>query len=241
MSRTNLRAPAPTPEDADHKLARPIAGYTPAVYRFRQTEPEKTFEHTDLDLLLAQITQFRFENELPPIPYLKEVVLDFTMRSDSAHEPYTQYYQTSHDVHLSAKEYLLGALAFTKAKLATPEDLFVSPEHAEQRALTCLNCPRHIHSVNGRSATSPSLVQSRFAQLAKGRTTTVDNALKVCGVCTCLTRAKVHFKLDFIKKASSSRLLQMFKQRYMGLNGKPHVCWIGKELEDEEKQTKAPT
>lgn len=225
--------------DINSLLARPIQGFTPAIYRFKQNEDmygeQKLFEAADLNLLLAQIIQYRFENKLPEIAYIKEVVLDFTMRSDEAYVPYIQYYQTSESVHLSAKDYLLGALAFMKAKtIKSQEELFVSPELAEKRALTCLNCPRHLTQVNGHTVNTPSLIQSRFAQLAHDRKTSVDGALQICGVCTCLTKAKVHFNLDFIKAASSEQVLKSFTQQYTGLDSHPHVCWIGLEMQEEK-------
>ncbi len=223
--------------DVNSLLARPLDGFTPAVYRFRQNEEvhgeQKLFEAADINLLLAQIIQYRSENKLPDIAYLKEVILDFTMRSEPAYEPYIQYYQTSEEVHVSAKQFLLGALAFMKAKtIKNQEDLFVPQAKAEKRALTCLNCPRHLVQVNGYTVDTPSLIQSRFMQLAGDRKTSVDGALKLCGVCTCLTKAKVHFTLDFIKSASTPQLMQSFKQKYMGLDGHPHVCWIGQEIEE---------
>ena len=225
--------------DATNQLARPIAEFTPSIYRFRAADNPQLFESPDLNLVLSQVTTFRHENELPPIPYLREVIIDFTMRSDDAYLPYTTYYQTNEEVHLSAKEHILGALAYVKAKTTSDiNTLLVSQQLAEHRALTCLNCPRHLPILNGHTVNSPSLAQSKFAQLAKNRHTSVDNALHICGVCTCLCRAKVHFTLDFIKESSSRQLLQEFKQKYVGLNGKDHQCWIGSELMEVEKQAK---
>lgn len=225
--------------DTADLLARPIAEFKPTSYKFQSADvakgqEPKLFESNDLTLVLAQIVQYRYENKMPAIRFLRELVIDYTMRSNADYAPYTTYYQTNEQVHLSAKEYLLGAVAYAKAKLTADEDLFVPQEQAEKRALTCLNCPRHVPILNGHTVNSPSLAQSKFAQLAQGKTTTVDGALHICGVCTCLCRAKVHFNLDFIKSSSTTRLLQEFKETYVGLNGKDHQCWIGKELLEQK-------
>lgn len=231
--------------DTTDLLARPIAEFTPQIYRFKSAdsipgEEAKLFESNDLNLVLAQVTQYRHENKLKPIKFLKELVVDYTMRSDETLAPYTTYYQTNEQVHLSAKEHMLGAAAYLRAKtVMSNEQLFVAQDKAEKRALTCLNCPRHIPMLNGHTVNSPSLAQSQFARLAADKKTTVDNALMICGVCTCLCKAKVHFQLDFIKSASSPRLLQEFKQKYIGLNGQDHRCWIGQELIDKKENEKA--
>ena len=214
--------------DLTSQLVRPVPSFTPHTFRFRdETEPPTTFEDTNLDLMMARIVQFRFENKLAPILHLKQVVLHFTMLSDEAYAPYREYYYTSTDVHVSAKQYLKAALAFVQAStIMKDEDLFVDQAEAERRATVCLNCPRNIHYINGHDANSPTLGQSKFCQLAKGKTTTADGALGVCGVCTCINKCKVHFKQDFIRKASTLQLLGQFEQEYLGKNGKPHKCWI---------------
>lgn len=214
-------------------MVRPIGQYTPAVYRFRdEQEPQNTFEDTDINRLMARVVQFRFENSLPDILYLKEVILHFTMMSDETHAPYREFYETSPEVHLSAKQFAKSALAFVKANTIYSEsELFVTKDIAEKRALTCLNCPRNLKTVNGRGVSSPTLAQSKFCQLAKERTTDFDGALGVCGQCQCMNRCKIHFTYKFIEDASTVQLMQQFRQEYVGLNGKPMKCWIGEELE----------
>ena len=227
---TQMAASRPTvaSEPAANTLARPVLGFTPPVYRFRdEQEPPNTFEDVSLDLLLARITQFRFENQLPDIAYLKQVVINFTMLSDAEYTPYIEHYVPDQVVHISAAQYIKGAIAFASARLVLTEaETFVDQAEAERRALICLNCPRNIEKINGTTAASPNMLQSKFAQLAAGRTTSVDGALKVCGVCTCLNRAKVHFQGEFIKESTTQQLMGQFKQEYVGLNGRPHRCWI---------------
>jgi hypothetical protein len=149
------------------------------------------------------------------------------MRSDAAYTPWIEYYTPDHQVHLSASQYLKGALAFVKASMVlSDEELFVDQAEAERRALICLNCPRNVPLVNGASINHQSLAQSKFCKLAEGRQTSVDGALQLCGVCTCVTRCKVHFSQKFIEESSTEQLLGQFKQEYVGRNGKTMKCWI---------------
>lgn len=233
-----------TMPDIHTQMVRPAPHYKPRIYVFRDNQdPPTTFEDPDLDTLLARIVRYRYENNLAPIPHLKELTLHYTMLSSDEHLPYREYYTTDQTVHISAAQYLKSALAFAKAAtIYTDSTLFVPPEQAERRALICLNCPRNLKMVNGRTADNPNFAQAKFCQLKENssthRQTDYDNALGLCGLCTCKLSCKVHFSLSFIKEASTKQLLQQFKQEYVGLNGRPHKCWIGQELEAEAQETK---
>lgn len=211
-------------------LVRPKAGFTPSVYRFEdEQQPAVKFEDTDLDLLLARIVQYRHENKLPAIAYLKDVVVNHTMTTDENYTAFTEHFTPDPQVHLSAKQYIKSAIAFAKAALTPDEDLFVPQDEAERRALVCLNCPRNVQFLNGHDANSPTLAQSQFCQLAEGKTTTVDGSLGLCGVCTCVNKCKVHFNKEFIRKSATKELLGQFDQQYIGRNGKIHTCWISEK------------
>lgn len=216
---------------SDSTLARPVPSFVPSIYRFRDSEePPNTFEDADLGLLLARIVGFRFENQLPEIPYLKEVVLNYTMLSDEAYAPFIEYYTPDHTVVISAKQFLKSALAYVKAStIMSDEELFVDQPEAERRALVCLNCPRNLQYVNGHDPKSPTLAQSKFCSLAQGRNTTADGALGICGVCTCLNKCKVHFAKAFVRDSATAQLLAQFDQKYVGRNGQTHICWISKK------------
>ena len=210
-------------------LARPKAPWFPPMYTFKdEQDPPNEFEDPDLNTLMAKVIQFRHENSLPDIAYLHNVILHYTMMSNPIYEQHIEWYVPDATVHLSVKQYALSALAYVKATTHTPENIFVDQETAELRAATCLNCPRNVPKVNGRTRDDQGFGQSRFAQLAKDRHTSVDNLLHLCGTCTCLLKAKVHFTQEFIEDATTEELLRQFTQEYVGLNGRPHTCWIGK-------------
>lgn len=228
-ARQNAARQAAAHINAANVLARPRPGFTPAVYRFRDTEqPPNTFEDADLTNLLARIVQHRFENKLPEIAHLKDVVINFTMLSAEAYAPYIEYYTPDHQVHLSASQYVKAALAFATAALVIPDDkLFVDAAIAEKRALHCLRCPFNAKVVNGRNVDNPTLAQSKFCQLSKDRPkTSVHGALGVCSQCTCVVSCKVNFSKEFIESASTTQLLAQLGQEVLGLDGRPLKCWI---------------
>jgi hypothetical protein len=222
---------------AQGQIIRPQAPWFPPLYIYID-EQDNRFEDPNLDLLLARITQFRAENKMPEIPYLKEVVVNFTMLSNDAYIPYYEFYTPNHQVHLSVSQYTKAASALIKGIMRTPEELFVSQEKAELRAARCLNCPFNSQMVNGRTKAHPGFGQSQFVKLAQqhNRTTTMDNALQLCSKCTCLLPAKVHFKLDIIKESSTETLLREFDKEYIGKNGRNMRCWIAQELREQNEE-----
>lgn len=224
----------------DGSLARPKAPWFPPLYSFKdEQEPANEFEDTDLQRLVARIIQFRHENALPDIAYLQNVILHYTMMAHPDYAQHIEWYIPDATVNLSVKQYALSALAYVKATTHNPDNVFVDQATAEERATTCLNCPRNVPKVNGRTKDDQGFGQSRFAQLAKDRQTSVDNLLHLCGTCSCLLKAKVHFTQDFIEDATTEELLRQFTQEYVGLNGRPHMCWIGKAyLEKRAKNGK---
>jgi len=159
-------------------LARPKAPWFPPLYTFKdEQDPPNEFEDPDLHTLVARIIQFRHENSLPDIAYLQNVILHYTMMSNPDYEQHIEWYVPDATVHLSVKQYALSALAYVKATTHTPENIFVDQETAELRSTTCLNCPRNVPKVNGRTRDDQGFGQSRFAQLAKDRHTSFDNLL----------------------------------------------------------------
>lgn len=215
-------------ENAEHQLARPKSPWFPPLYAFKdEQDPANEFTDPDLQMLIMRIIQFRHENNLPDIPYIQNVVLHYTMMSNPDYLPHIEWYTPNHEVTVSVKQYALSALAYVKAATHSPDNVLVDAEEAERRAAICVNCPRNIPKINGRTKHDPSFAQSRFAQLAQGRTTSLDGMLNLCGVCTCMLTAKIHFTQEFIEDATQQELLRQFTQEYVGVNGKPMQCWIG--------------
>lgn len=207
-------------------MYRPKAHWRPKTWLFID-EKQNKFEQPTLELIVAEVTGFRHENKLPPIPYLNETITHFTMLSDDSYAPNREAYQIANHVKVGVAQYVKGALAFASGKFfKSDEELFVPKEQAERRALRCLNCPFNQVVVNGRTRHHPSLAQSKFCSLKGARSTSVDGALHLCAKCTCDLACKVHFTPEFIVNASTEQTLENLKGEWMGINGKPMKCWI---------------
>jgi hypothetical protein len=111
--------------------------YTPLPYVYVD-EKNTIFEDPDLDLLVARVTQFRHENGMAPIPYLKQVIETFTFLSDDKYINFRESYLFSADKKLNMMQYIKGAAAYVKGALFGVE--FVSQAVAEKRGARCLNC-----------------------------------------------------------------------------------------------------
>ncbi len=207
-------------------MFKPKANWSPSFWVFVD-ENNKTYQADSLELVLSQIIQFRHENKQAPIPFLKEVVINFTMLSNDAYQAYRESYTPSAQVQTSALAYLKGALAYTKAKLfSSDEELYVEQKVAEKRAAICAGCPYNKVSVNGRTKHDPSLAQSKFCELKEPRRTSVDGLLHLCAKCNCKNECKIHFTKEFIYSATTQDLETELKREILMLTNKPGKCWI---------------
>ncbi len=92
---------------------------------------------------------------------------------------------------------------------------FVSQTEADRRALVCSRCYLNVN-VEG-CAGCQKLVQEVIGQ----RKSKYDFALKSCGVCHCVLRAKVHFPIDILSK-ENNRLQEQY----------PNFCWMKQDGEN---------
>lgn len=88
---------------------------------------------------------------------------------------------------------------------------YVQPGEAERRALICSRCYLNVN-VSGCAACHKAV-----AEITKDRSTKYDFALKACGVCRCLLKAKVWFPLDVLQKENDN-----VQEQY------PGFCWLKK-------------
>lgn len=89
---------------------------------------------------------------------------------------------------------------------------YVTEDEAERRALICSRCYYNI-SVQGCAA-----CHAAAETVVRAKRTKYDHALKACGVCKCLLRAKVHFPLSTLDKITPG------KQALY-----PEFCWLKKD------------
>lgn len=203
---------------------RSLPNHTPAEYLFVD-ENSKEFRHQDLETIVAQIVQYRFENKLPDIAYLNEAIQTFTLLHDDKYIPFREAYTPNVEVPLSVKTLITGAIGYFKAAVAG-ESAFVELPTAEVRAGVCLNCPYNATIVNGNTKESPNLAQSKFCALRGTRRVSVEGGLQICAKCTCLNACKVWFKKEVIREGTPPTTLKSFEGEWLGLNGMPMHCWI---------------
>ena len=92
---------------------------------------------------------------------------------------------------------------------------FVSQEEADRRALVCTRCYLNV-SLGGCSG-----CQRMIAEVVGNKTTKYDFALRACGVCKCVLKAKVHFPQSILDKEN-----QTLQEMY------PSFCWNRKDGEN---------
>lgn len=95
---------------------------------------------------------------------------------------------------------------------------YVTMQEAERRAGICVNCP-----MNNRSVCSTcSGLRGWVRALVPGKKTELDNHLHVCEICTCLLSAKIHLRLDILKK----NVTKAGEQQY------PAHCWLNEDADN---------
>jgi len=87
----------------------------------------------------------------------------------------------------------------------------VEQSEADRRALICTRCYLNVQ-VGGCSG-----CQQLIAEVLGKKQTKYDFALRACGVCKCVLRAKVHFPIDILSKEN-----QELQDLY------PEFCWLQK-------------
>ena len=94
---------------------------------------------------------------------------------------------------------------------------YVTQDEADRRALVCSRCYLNVN-IEGCSG-----CQKIVQEITGQRKTKYDFALKACGVCHCLLRAKVHFPQAILDKES-----EKVQEQYSEV---PH-CWLNKRSEN---------
>lgn len=201
-----------------------LPGFSVSEYVFVD-ETGVEFRNANLNLITAQIVQFRFENALADIPYLSQVVETFTLLSDDKYVGKREEYTANIEVPLGIKELMKGALGYFNTAFRG-EAAFVDQATAELRASRCMICPYNQQIVNGHTKETPTLAQSKFCTLRGSRRVTTEGALQICAICTCLNGCKVQFKKEVIAEGTTKGTMDQFERDILMLDGKVHKCWI---------------
>ena len=193
----------------------------PGGWRF--VDPTTGFEfnerYRNLPQLLQHIRDYRAQNKLAPIPSLQIVVENWL-----CHQPNMERYSKSVPAVRGIQQYLQGAKAYAKAKLAVEQDEYLtSKEEAEVRAKICTNCFHN--EIPKEKSKLAELADVKIQELVGDRTTSLDRGLFMCSICTCPLRAKVHFAQDFVEKNMEPKMQYLAPNGLPGRDGKPLYCW----------------
>lgn len=167
----------------------PIGGYT-----FK--DPDTGFDygkHANFDSLEAHVDTYRQQNSLEAIEHFRTVweayVCSNVPQMQSRCCPVTEAVQRKFT------HYWSGAKAYIKATFMQ-EDSFVPQEEAEKRAARCADCTQNVKNI-GHSHSQ--FYSDKFMRAQVGdRKTPYDKELFTCRICTCLNRAKVHYRDDIV-------------------------------------------
>lgn len=184
------------------------------IQRFK--DPDTGFDYRapdrDIQALLRRIVNYRQQNDLEPIPYLREVVEHW-----QCSQPYNAgTCESNNNLHRSLLTYIKGGIALLKNYAYKS---FVSQSVADERAAICITCPKN---VNPDFKIYNSWADGVAVASVGDRKSIHHDKLFNCQVCTCPLRAKVWYngKLDFSEKE---------------LKSFPHFCWQKKLYREQQK------
>lgn len=195
----------------------PIGGYT-----FK--DPDTGFDfgkHKTFDSLELHVHTYREQNRLDEISEFRTVWEAYVcsnipqMRklccpvAESVKRKFTQYFS--------------GAKAYIRAAFMQ-DDAFVDQETADYRASVCGDCTNNVRNI-GHSHSQ--FYTDKFMRAQVGaRKTPYDKDLFTCRICTCLNRAKVHYRDDIVADSlKSSEIARMRTTPRSVSTGTPLRCW----------------
>lgn len=112
---------------------------------------------------------------------------------------------------------LISGTAAMGALLRFKDAGFVDQQTAEERALICSACCYNVENPGCYSCKGFAAV---INQVRRGRTSVLDNQLKVCGVCGCFIKALIHVNRNVLKASTKKRDVGHY----------PDWCWKKQEI-----------
>lgn len=213
----------------------------------RFVDPDTGFQYNDryltLDALKAHVDLYRKQNHLPPILEFQAVWENWVCQEPLMNG---KCCGVSAAIARTFDQYIKGAKAWVRTKLKAPSERFVRQDVAEARAKTCVQCKENLQNV-GHSHSQLYSNQYMESQIGK-RQTSSDGKLFTCRICTCILRAKVHYRSDVIAKSLSANDIAKLQRNPRSITGKPIQCWqltslekvkAGTDGDEAEIETKA--
>lgn len=179
----------------------------PVEWKFK--DPDTGFEFkaiTEKDLM-KHIREYRVQNSLEPLEFLESTVEHYLCQQ---RENIGACIRT-HRLKRGIFQYIKGGIVCLQNMLYSS---FAPQEKADERALTCVNCPHNIFPDKDRFLKwADKIAQASI----EDRRSTHHDELGNCDICSCPLRSKVFFNEKL--SLPISELAQM-----------PDYCWQKKEV-----------
>ena len=98
---------------------------------------------------------------------------------------------------------------------------YVDQEVAEERAAICASCPNNVYNEFG-CGNCTTKIQQIVSMIGGNRSTSLDDKLNSCSICSCNLKTAVHFPLDAQRDGLSEEIKEELRAA--------EWCWKGKEL-----------
>lgn len=192
----------------------------PGGWRF--VDPDTGFKfkkrYRSLEELVAHVTSYRKQNGLSEIPKLSFVIEDWLCAQPNMAGRCKEVKIPSR----TFAQYVKGAKSAAKM-LIQGNDAFVDDEVAEARAALCVKC-RH-NKKNEQHSKLERYTDKYVKDIVGEKTTSVDEQLFSCEVCTCPLRPKVHISQKIIEESLSKKERRLLSMGLWDINGKIFDCW----------------
>jgi hypothetical protein len=196
----------------------------PGQWRYRMPETGQSFGPLpDLETLLAQVRAsykangYDIPNDLPA--RIEAHICDDIPEYCTGNDPVLGTYnasllgQAAHTFHSA-----VACLKALSGHVRSGERVEI--QTAEVRASICLACPRKVE-VSGCSSCNKATLVEAVKKIAGARTTSLDGALRYCGVCDCSQSAIIWINRDAKLKSMSDAQQKLL----------PATCWLVTEGE----------
>jgi hypothetical protein len=190
-------------------------GHTPPPgWHYFVSETKVTIEAESYDELVEAVKDNYFINGLDAPDNLEDQIQNFLCNLS----PTGFCKEFINELVILPKDILNGTTALS-LMMRMGKGAYVDQEKANDRAEICADCEFNVENPGCYSCKGFKRVVEK---VQRGRSTYLDDELKVCGICKCFTKALVHVDIQILDATT----------RENEINRYPEGCWKKKELED---------
>lgn len=194
---------------------------------WRYVDPDTDYKYQqrykNLDELCDHVKRYRAQNDLEPIHGLKPIIEAWICE-----QPGMRYQcaKVKEKVARNFRQYMSGAKAYLVAA-SKGDAAFEDKEWAEKRAEMCVKCPHNVFDTDDDLAKNYS--NDFMREQVGDRSTSLDDNLHTCRVCSCILKHKVHYKHRIVSGSLTKKEKEDLPSRELNLEGERFTCW---QLED---------